>query len=148
MSLNKYLELEKQANEMLGLISTKGSGNKFDDADGKSSIDSNNLYLNECKYKSEGFISIPLKEWKKLEKQAERLSKIPIFTTIREKDGEPVFYTTLETSELGKIISKKIEHSAEDILMETLQKFQDQSETVSIKDLHLLKKIILEQLGY
>lgn len=92
---------EGYVNNLLGLSETRGSGNQNDDADGTTS-----LYINECKLRTKGAHSIPSKEWEKLKLQANRLNKIPLFTTIRPLHPTGWEYlTTIRTENLASLMN-------------------------------------------
>jgi len=96
-----WKKAQDHVNKILGLKGTRGSGNVKGDADGK-----NDLYMNESKYRGQGFISVPEKEWKKLIKESTTHTKIPIFTIIHPEEFESLeMFSVMRTEDLGAIIN-------------------------------------------
>jgi len=93
----KWKQVESEANRLLGLSGTSGSGNQKGDGDGR-----NSQYIHECKHRTSGSHSIPKVEWTKLAKAADKFNSIPIFTTFREGDSEML--STMRTKDLGSLM--------------------------------------------
>jgi hypothetical protein len=108
---------ESYINNLLGLSETRGSGNQHDDGDGTGS-----LYINECKLRTKGAHNIPAKEWEKLKLQANRLNKIPLFTTIRPLHPTGWEYlTTLRSENLASLINGEKEDIQYRLLLSVLE---------------------------
>jgi hypothetical protein len=92
-----FLQLEDQVNKTLNLKNTKGSGNQYNDGDGKGYGQGYISLLAECKYtqKEKKSISIKKPDFLKIQKSAEVYGRLPILCTA-DADGDIYIHMKIE----------------------------------------------------